>query len=172
METGRDSLGVSPIIATLLLIAITVAAGVIVYVFVSGTIGNLTQGGGQQTAQQIELTSYAFSPLTGTSITCDTNATVDAPCILISFKNTGGSSATIDSLYLDGTLLTKTGTFASGCVTLSTDHDCDVLLVASGVTIGYDGVPSGIVGGSTNTLKIVTATGGIFAYTLTAGSSQ
>src|SRR5208283_3963672 len=37
---------VSPVIATLLLIAIAVAAAIIVYAFVTGLIGGLTTGGG------------------------------------------------------------------------------------------------------------------------------
>ncbi len=37
---------VSPIIATLLLIAIAVAAGIIVYVYVNSLCGNVTGGGG------------------------------------------------------------------------------------------------------------------------------
>src|SRR5271155_3665435 len=106
MDTRKPSTGVSPIIATLLLIAITVAAGVIVYVFVSGAIGNLTQGGGgQQTAQQIELTAYAFTPLSGTS-TINGNTTTTCPCIIVSIKDAGGSSVTIDSIFFDGQKLT------------------------------------------------------------------
>jgi flagellin-like protein len=43
--SGRRS-AVSPVIATLLLIAIAVAAAIIVYAFVTGLIGGLTGGGG------------------------------------------------------------------------------------------------------------------------------
>jgi flagellin-like protein len=173
MDYRRPPSGVSPIIATLLLIAITVAAGVIVYVFVSGTVGNLTQGGGQQTAQQIELTSYAFSTSSGTTCGSLTGVTADGTCIVISFKNTGGSSATIDSIYVNGQALTLEGA-QSGCSTLTVDSDCAGLGLASTGTggTGYTGAPTGIVGGSTNTVKIVTATGGLFSFTITAGSSQ
>jgi flagellin-like protein len=45
MTTRRRS-AVSPVIATLLLIAIAVAAAIIVYAFVTGLIGGLTGGGG------------------------------------------------------------------------------------------------------------------------------
>jgi flagellin-like protein len=176
MDTRKPSTGVSPIIATLLLIAITVAAGVIVYVFVSGTVGNLTQGGGQQTGQQIELTAYVFNPLSGTSACGTLTAATDtAPCIVISFKNTGGSAVTIDSIYINGQLLTAFGTIPAGCSSIAVDGDCNGLgLVATAATggYGYSGVPTGIVAGSTNTVKIVSATGGLFSFTLTAGSSQ
>jgi hypothetical protein len=43
---GKKRLAVSPVIATLLLIAIAVAAAIIVYAFVTGLIGGLTGGGG------------------------------------------------------------------------------------------------------------------------------
>ncbi|MDG6956872.1 MAG: type IV pilin, partial [Nitrososphaerota archaeon] len=71
---------VSPIIATLLLIAITVAAGVIVYVFVTGLSGNLTKSGGNQVTEQISLDSYNFQ----------------SPTFLTMYlRNTGTSAQTI-----------------------------------------------------------------------------
>lgn len=172
MDPRKDySTGVSPIIATLLLIAITVSAGIIVYVFVSGITGGLTQGGGQQTGEQVELTSYAFTPLSGTSLTCDGQSGVTAPCITISIKNAGGSAVTIDQMavYFDGQPLTVEG---SPMLTLNTDEDATYLLANAGVTTGFIGVPTGISGGTTNTLKLVTTTGALFAYTMTAGASQ
>lgn len=173
MDTRKRSLGVSPIIATLLLIAITVAAGVIVYVFVGGVVGNLTQGGGQQTGQQIELTSYAFSTSSGATCGSLTGVTTGGSCIVLSFKNTGGSSATIDSIYVNGQLLTLEGS-QTGCSTIAVLADCDGLGLATTGTggTGYTGVPSGIAGGSSNSLKIVTSSGGLFTYTIVAGSSQ
>jgi archaeal type IV pilus assembly protein PilA len=178
MDTKKRSLGVSPIIATLLLIAITVAAGVIVYVFVSGTVGNLTQGGGQQTSQQIELTSYSFTQLTGTSCTTNgnTNGTTAPPCIIVSIKDAGGSAVTVDSIFFDGQKLIPNAVFAGAPITLDTDGDVTFLIAHSGDLTtsygGYTGLPLSITAGSTNTLKIVTATGGLFTYTVTAGSSQ
>src|SRR6266704_2594531 len=62
--TARSA--VSPIIATLLLIAIAVAAGIIVYVFTSSITGNLTQGGGTQVSEQISMDAYTF-PSAGTA---------------------------------------------------------------------------------------------------------
>jgi flagellin-like protein len=55
MSSKRISIrkAVSPVIATLLLIAIAVAAGIILYVFVSGFTGSLTQTSGQQAAEQL-----------------------------------------------------------------------------------------------------------------------
>lgn len=168
--------GVSPIIATLLLIAITVAAGVVVYVYVSGVTGSLTNGGGgQQTSQQLELTAYAFSPISGS---CSGNTTLVAPCVTISIKDAGGSAVTIDAIYFNGIPLTQavhTGSFTP--ITLNTHGDATIQLAASGTfggNEGYTGLPasSGITGGSDYALKIVTTTGGLFSYTIIAGSSQ
>lgn len=176
MQMRRPSQGVSPIIATLLLIAITVAAGVIVYVFVSGTVGNLTQGGGQQTGQQIELTSYSFTPLSGSGLTCDGNGTVTGPCLTISIKDAGGSAVTIDSIFFDGQKLTPNTALSTTPITLTTEGNAYILIAndvgGSGTKGWYTGLPTGLTGGSSHTLKIVTATGGLFAYTITAGSSQ
>ena len=172
MDTRRPSFGVSPIIATLMLIAITVAAGVIAYVFVSGAEGSLTQGGGgQQTAQQIELTAYAFTPLSGAATTCNGNATVTVPCLTISIKDAGGSAVTIDSIFFDGQKLTSV---PATPITLTTGGNANILLDGTGGSGGihFTGLPSGITGGSSNTLKIVSTTGGLFSYTVIAGSSQ
>jgi flagellin-like protein len=177
MDPRKRSVGVSPIIATLLLIAITVSAGVIVYVFVSGVGTGLTQGGGQQTAQQIELTAYSFTPLTGSSLTCDGNSTVTAaPCLVVSIKDVGGSSITIDAVLFDGVALAPAGSLTTTPISLSTSQDANFLIVGSGTFTtghgGYIGLPSGLTGGSSHVLKFVTKTGGLFAYTVTAGTSQ
>jgi len=46
---------VSPVIATLLVIAIAVAAALLVYVWAMGLIGGLQTGGGEQVTEQITL---------------------------------------------------------------------------------------------------------------------
>ena len=176
MDPRKRSVGVSPIIATLLLIAITVSAGVIVYVFVSQLGNGLTQGGGQQVAQQIELIAYAFTPLSGSSVTCNGNTTLTAPCIVVTIKDVGGSPITIDTVLFDAVPLTPAGTLATTPISLSTNQDASFLLIGSGSFTtghgGYTGLPSGVVAGSSHVLKFVTKTGGLFAYTITAGTSQ
>jgi flagellin-like protein len=94
---------VDPIIATLLLIAIAVAAGIIVYVFVNSLSGGLTQGGGQQVSQQLQLQAYTFTGVSGTTVS-SSGVIAD-----ISLQNTGSSSLTISSIYFDGTALTELG---------------------------------------------------------------
>jgi flagellin-like protein len=92
---------VSPIIATLLLIAIAVASGIIVYVYVNSLAGGLSSGGGTQVSSQLQLQAYSF---TGVSLTSVTSNGVVADVFL---QNTGSSSLTIASIYFDGTALTQ-----------------------------------------------------------------
>src|SRR5208282_3364000 len=92
---------VSPIIATLLLIAIAVAAGIIVYVYVNSLAGGLTSGGGQQVSSQIQLQAYSFTGITSTSVS--SNGVIGEAFL----ENTGSSSATISAIYFDGAALTQ-----------------------------------------------------------------
>jgi len=99
--------GVSPIIASLLLIAIAVAAGIIVYVYVNSLAGNLTGTNGQQVAQQVQLQAYSFN-----SAGSGAGKVVD-----IYLDNVGSSSVTISSIYFDGTALTEWGLSGSNYAT-------------------------------------------------------
>src|SRR5271168_3610744 len=96
---------VSPIIATLLLIAIAVAAAIIVYVFVNSLAGGLTQGGGQQTTERLQMQSYNFqlsppAPNSGTACGCA------GQILQLFLLNSGSSSTTISAVYYDGVLMT------------------------------------------------------------------
>jgi hypothetical protein len=78
---GKKRLAVSPVIATLLLIAIAVAAAIIVYAFVTGLIGGLTSGASSNLITAtgslaiptgsgpgiliVSITNNAASPITG-----------------------------------------------------------------------------------------------------------
>jgi hypothetical protein len=90
--------GVSVIIATLLLIAIAVAAGIIVYVFVNGLAGSLTQGGGQQTTERLQMQSFNFA-LSPQACACS------GQILQIFLLNSGSASTTISTVYYDGNLL-------------------------------------------------------------------
>jgi flagellin-like protein len=96
--------GISPIIATLLLIAIAVAASIIVYVFVNSLAGGLTQGGGAQTTERLQMQSYNFalSPPANGGTACGCTGQVLEMFLL----NSGSSSTTISSVYFDGALMT------------------------------------------------------------------
>ena len=88
---------VSPIIASLLLIAIAVAAGIIVYVYVNSLAGNLTGSGGAQVSNLVQMESYDFS---GRGVTGNPSI------VVLALKDSGGSSISISSIYFDGTVVT------------------------------------------------------------------
>jgi flagellin-like protein len=91
--------GVSPIIATLLLIAIAVAAGIIVYVFVNGIAGGLTAGGGQETTERLQMQSYNF-------LLSPANCACSGQILQLFLLNSGSSTTTISAVYFDGVLQT------------------------------------------------------------------
>jgi flagellin-like protein len=100
MKIGKFKMSkkaVSPVIATLLMIAIAVAASIIVYVWSMGLLGGLMQsGGGSQTAEQLILEAY--NGQTG-----------------LVLRNVGTRDINVTACYLDGTSDT-TACPASGTV--------------------------------------------------------
>ncbi|MDG6991296.1 MAG: hypothetical protein JRM99_07765 [Nitrososphaerota archaeon] len=150
---------VSPIIATLLLIAIAVAAGIIVYVFVGSLSGSLTKSGGNQVTEQLSLNAYNF-PLPETN---SNNLT-------LFIQNTGTGTVTLASLFYDGTQIP----LASGTHWLSSS--CPRLTVANQLTTGSTcsisilpaSTPSA---GTSHTVKVITVDGGTFSFNVVAGSS-
>jgi flagellin-like protein len=142
---------VDPIIATLLLIAIAVAAGIIVYVYVNSLAGGLTSGGGSQVSDQISMDAYNFGTLT-------------APVITI--RDVGSGSISISNIFLDGQVATLTGTGTpAGCATgtsIAPTSTCQFTLNTSAL---------GITSGTSHTLKILTTDGGTAVMTIIAGRS-
>ncbi|MEM4214662.1 MAG: archaellin/type IV pilin N-terminal domain-containing protein [Candidatus Methanomethylicaceae archaeon] len=88
MNINLDRRGVSPIIATLLLIVIAVAAAVVTYTFVMGFVGTGTQ---TSTNVQGQLTYDSYS-VNGTS----------SSSITAYIRNTGGKAVVLNSVYVDG----------------------------------------------------------------------
>lgn len=106
---NRNIKAISPIFATLILIAIAVIAGVVVYMFTSGTLATMTSGG---TAGQEKVAVQGVTyPGSGTAITVyaqnmATTGSVTASGILV--KNSQGAtvaSGTIASPTLDAGVL-------------------------------------------------------------------
>jgi flagellin-like protein len=159
-RTGRKA--VSPIIATLLLIAIAVAAGIIVYVFTTSITGNLTQAGGQQVSEQISMDAYNF-PSAGTT-----------PVMVL--RNVGSAAITISQVYFDGNLCQAAGatctaapvvTNAGGCTsntvtptTCTAGQYSSTTLTVAAQTIG-----------TSHLIRVVTSDGGTFTFSVIAGRS-
>jgi flagellin-like protein len=133
---------VSPVIATLLMIAIAVAAAILVYVWSMGLVGTLQGTGGQQTREQLIVEAYNASGTTWT----------------LYIRNVGPTTSTIAAVYVEGKPATVTGTTsftpgATGTVTLSN-------------------LPSPLNPGAAYTVKIVTASGAVFSYSVIAGRAS
>ena len=146
---------VSPIIATLLLIAIAVAAGIIVYVFVNGLAGNLTKSGGSQVTDQLSLSAYTYNLSPTANVT-------------IFVQNTGTGPTSISSLYFDGTLRTLptgNGISPQSCARIS-----NTVPVGTTCSVSFTPNPVGSAGTS-HSVKLVTTNGGEFTYNVVAGSS-
>jgi len=137
---------VSQVVAALLVIAVTVAAAVLLYVFAIGVIGNLSSGVGQQVKDQITIVSYNF-PIGGP--------------LKITVKDVGSSSVDLSTadFFINGVSANP----GPGCkLTLTIGGSCTTTLSPSG---GYGGLLSGYL----YPVKIVTADGAIFSYSVTYG---
>jgi len=151
---------VSPIIATLLLIAIAVAAGIIVYVYVNSLAGGLTQSGGQQVTEQIAMDAYCFN-----TPTCNTSNNM-----ILYVRNTGSATITLDStaLFYDGTptVDSHTGGTGSSCYSLSPSYQ-----IPTGTRCYISFAITSPTAGTSHLVKAVTLTGGTFVFTVVAGRS-
>ena len=149
---------VDPIIATLLLIAIAVAAGIIVYVYVNSLAGGLTSGGGQQVSDQLQLDAYNY--IQGTSLT----ATV---------RDVGSGSVTVSSIFFDGNVAGAISATPTGsCSSPSLNSPYATCAPGQTLTIVLTSSPAGVTSaasGTSHTVKILTATGGIATFTVIAG---
>jgi len=107
---------VSPVIATLLLIAIAVAAGIILYVFVSGFVQSLTTANPAQAGENLALVAYDWRARDSTDDDVD-NA------LFITLRNTGPAPLRIARGLLNNFALTvnpDTGTGSDPCAAANT----------------------------------------------------
>lgn len=178
---------VSPIIATLLLIAIAVASGVIVYVFTGSLAGSLTKNGGSQISEQVEMLAYNFMQVSGAGSGECAGAT--PPCVIVYLENTGSSTITIGSVFIDGIPLVEmvgSTVYTTGALaTISPQTSFQMVLVNAITTCAVSGtsspkgdcfssttaLPTSLVTGSSHLLKITTQAGGSFSFTVVAGST-
>jgi flagellin-like protein len=159
---GTTRKAVSPIIATLLLIAIAVAAGIIVYVFVNSISGNLTQQGGQQVSEEVSMDAYSY-PSAGT-----------APVLIL--RNVGGASVTLNQIYVDGNLCQASGNECTAAPTVTNGGGCSssTVLPTTCTTGQYTQVTlttSAQTVGTSHIVRVVTSDGGTFTFSIIAGRS-
>jgi len=187
---------VSPIIASLLLIAIAVAAGIIVYVYVNGLAGNLTQGGGGQVTERLQLQSYTFA-------VSPANCLCSQYILDLNLINSGGGATTISAVYFDGSPMALTTPAVTGATLASLANDAfatpsssyavdtvgactsgngaqDICFSAAATLTTYSAQQTGQLfitfgsaqtAGTTHTVKVVSVTGGTYVFSVTAGRS-
>jgi archaeal type IV pilus assembly protein PilA len=155
--------GISPIIATLLLILIAIAAGVVVYAYVIGFVGNTTTGQGSGTSQ----------------LNVDTAAGKGSTGALTAFvRNIGGNTATLTAFYvLDSTGNIVAGGSFIGTTSVSSATACATITAAAGMACTLSAgssvqinVAGGITmsAGSSYQLKVTTADGSSVIYSFKA----
>jgi flagellin-like protein len=143
---------VDPIIATLLLIAIAVAAGIIVYVYVNSLAGGLTSGGGQQVSDQLSMDAYNYGTI-GSGVT-------------LTIRDVGSTTVTINSIFFDGALI------PSGSLTNQNPATCAIgtVSIAPTGTCSFTLTPgTAPSAGTSHTIKILTTSGGTSVITVIAG---
>ncbi|MEM3366390.1 MAG: archaellin/type IV pilin N-terminal domain-containing protein [Candidatus Methanomethyliaceae archaeon] len=161
MNTNLDRRGVSPIIATLLLIVIAVAAAVVTYTFVMGFVGTGTQT--SSTAQsQLSYDSYTVN---GTS----------SSSIKIYLRNIGGKAAVLNAVYVDGTLFTYNSSANESQVWTDVPAGCWTFFVSGSVnstntldvnSVGRLYIASSTPAGNSQRIRIVCADGTPFEFTV------
>jgi len=147
---------VSAVIATLLLIAIAVAAAIIVYVFSIGLLGGLQTSGGQQVKDQVIMEAYNWA----------------APATLIlTLRNVGPANAQFADWFINGVAQTvPTGSCATGVGT--TPVVAFTLGVGSSCVASFTGLGTSYNSGVSYVIKVVTINGAVFSYAATAGQSS
>lgn len=133
---SKNKKGVSPIIATLLLIVIAVAAAVVTYAFVTGFIGTATSQSNQQGAMSIDTGSV-------------TNAS-----IVVYVRNTGTKAENLTTVYVDNVLIPSGVTFGANNP------------LAPGMTTTVTITASGYADGIAHTVKVMAADGTPVAYSV------
>ncbi len=142
----KNSKALSPVVASIILIAVTVAVSVVVAAWMSGSIFGLMDTTEQATITNMQLTADA--------------ATVD-----IAVQNTGNAPITVNSASINGQMTTitqysinSTGTTEASTVTFS-KNDNNVIITID--------VPTGmtITQGDTYQVKMGTIKGNTLAYT-------
>ena len=142
---------VSAVIATLLLIAIAVAAAIIVYVFSIGLLGGLQTSGGQQVKQQVIMEAYNW---------------VTTTSLILTLRNVGPAKVQFADWFINGAAVASPGgtciTGGSPAGTLAVGNSCTVTLTP----------PSTPSAGVAYVLKVVSVDGAVFSYSAIAGSSS
>jgi flagellin-like protein len=143
---------VSAVIATLLLIAIAVAAAIVVYVFSMGLLGGLQTSGGEQVKQQVIMEAYSWD-LTKAGLT-------------LTLRNVGPATVQFSDWFISGASITPSNAGA-GCMAtggLIVGSNCQVVF-GTAIAPTYSA-------GVAYVIKAVTVDGAVFSFSAVAGESS
>jgi flagellin-like protein len=135
-------MGVSPVIATLLLILIAVAAAVLVYLWVSGYVGTATRAQPEM-EEKIKIEAVGGVAKDASSITCYV-------------RNIGGVAAVVEKAYLEAGGIVECEGTVSDTTTINPGE-------VQSITVDFDTYT--LNAGRTYTIKLVTKTGVEASYT-------
>jgi flagellin-like protein len=136
----RSKKAISPIFASLILIAIAVIAGIVVYAFTSGTIATMT-GGGTAGSEKVSVQTV--------------DATTPAS-VVVWAKSTGGTLVRID-----GAIIKDSGGATLQVVTLDPELAANQL-PADGTLTGITVANTAVATGNTFTITLTSTDGGSF----------
>ena len=140
---------VAPVIATLLLIAIAVAAAIIVYVFSIGLLGGLQTSGGQQVKQQVIMEAYNWGTATS---------------LVMTLRNVGPSQITFADWFVNGI---APSSVAGSCVGAGVQLAVGTSCIAT-LTLGAASYSAGVA----YVIKVVSVDGAVFSYSAIDGSAS
>ena len=185
VKIRRAKKGIAEIVAVLLLILITVAGATILYVYSSGLLGSLQGAQPQKSyAQVITVEYYDWTAAgNGNDLTLHT--------LKIAIRNVGSGIAVLSEFFVAGVKITApiTGTCAAYTVSQTTTSITVVGMTTATIannggllpqgpssciailTIPNTGVTTTINNGVAYPVRVVTADGSVFAYSLIAGLS-
>jgi flagellin-like protein len=148
----KNSKAISPIFATLILIAIAVIAGVVVYMFTSGTLATMTSGG---TAGQEKITVQAASIKSGA---------VGTGQVTVYVEQTGGPAATVNSVIIKSSSGSTLGVVPAASLSNTGPLTSGTLVTIQSATTGGSAytLPATVVAGGSYSLIVTTAAGGSF----------
>jgi len=147
--------GISEVVGALLMIALAIAGGIIVYIYSSGVLGSLQGSKVQQPyLEKIALDYYQWNMESATNGT-----------LTLDLRNTGSTQVILADFFIAGRPVTPC--FGTGC---SAGPDLNVNAPAMNVTLTYSGL-SFAQGVSYNT-RVVTTTGAVFDFACIAGATS
>jgi flagellin-like protein len=145
--------GISTIIAALLLIAIAIAAGVLLYVFSIGLIGSLQGSGGQQVKDQVIMEAYNWQT---------------AGTLTLNLRNTGPTNVNLSTAdyYVGGI-----GPVGAGTPTCGTGSSATAMIPGGYCSVGLTVSTSSYSAGVAYVIKLSLADGGVMSFSAIDGSS-